>query len=284
MDKTKRTDIYRETVEILKRGNYEINGCMVETNSLDDYMQAKTKTFPQLVHVEFHKLPRYDTIIKVVDNDCLYEAKKLIDEGLNPAVLNMASFIIPGGGVITGSNAQEENIFRRTNIYKSLYMFHEIGREFDVKTSKKILYPMSLNCGILTPKVLCFRDSEDKDYRLMEKPFNVDVITVAAYKNPTINKNGSIIAKHKRIILSKIKQILNIAILNGNDSIVLSAFGCGAYKTPPEEMAKLFADVLSSEEYSGAFKTIRFAIINLPSTNGKHNKNGNFIPFKNIFG
>jgi uncharacterized protein (TIGR02452 family) len=77
--------------------------------------------------------------------------------------------------------------------------------------------------------------------------------------------------------------MLDIALENGNDSLVLSAFGCGAYGTPPKEMARLFHEVLDSEKYKGVFNKIVFAIINLPSTNGTHNPEGNFKPFKDEF-
>ena len=117
----------------------------------------------------------------------------------------------------------------------------------------------------------------------MEEPFYVDIVTVSALKNPRV-ENGKIVRWAENIIKNKIRQILDIALENGNDSLVLSAFGCGAYKTPPEEMAKFFADILASEKYQGLFKVIHFAILNVPSTNGEHNPNGNFKPFKKIFG
>jgi hypothetical protein len=49
-------------------------------------------------------------------------------------------------------------------------------------------------------------------------------------------------------------------------------------------MAKLFKEVIESKNYKGAFKVIHFAIINLASTNGSHNPQGNFQPFKDVLG
>ena len=137
--------------------------------------------------------------------------------------------------------------------------------------------------GIYSPKVIVFRGSADVDYQLMEEPFYVDIITLPAVKNPRV-EDGKIVPWVETVIKNKIKQILNIALENENDSLVLSAFGCGAYGTPPEQMAKFFADVLASEKYQGLFKVIHFAILNVPSTNGEHNPHGNFQPFKNVFG
>ena len=56
------------------------------------------------------------TIVEVQNIDCLYAGTQLKEQGYNPAVLNMASRRNPGGGVVTGAGAQEETLFRRTNL------------------------------------------------------------------------------------------------------------------------------------------------------------------------
>ena len=285
MNKKERIKVYENTVEIANKGSYTApNGTEVTIGSLDEYMMAHTKFYGRKININHGALTHYNTQVKVVDNDCIYEAKKLLDEGRKVALLNMASFSTPGGGVINGSGAQEENIFRRTNLFKSLYQFHYIGENFDIKQREE-RYPLDYNFGgIYTPKVTVFRQGEDKDYELLDEPFNIDVISVSAVKNPRLDKNGNIVPWTKDVIKNKIKTILDIALENKNDSLVLSAFGCGAYRTPPLEMAKMFANVLASEEYEGLFLNIHFAIIETPSTNGAHNPQGNYAPFKEVFG
>ena len=130
MNKQKRAELYANTVELCKKGIYTSpNGKDIRIDSLDDYMIQGTKFYGKKVVNKYDTLPHYETEIKVINNDCLYEAKNMIDNGLKPAVLNMASFHTPGGGVISGSAAQEENLFRRTNLFKSLYKFHHLGDE-----------------------------------------------------------------------------------------------------------------------------------------------------------
>ena len=284
MNKQEKAKLYEETVDLCKKGVYKTpNGEEIRIDALDDNMVNGTKFYGKKVDIDHSTLPRYDSDIKVVDNDCIYEAKVLIEKGMKPAVLNMASFHTPGGGVINGSSAQEENIFRRTNIFKSLYQFHNVGDLYGIE-QKEERYPLELNYGgIYTPMVTVFRGSDDVDYQLLEEPFLIDVITLAAIKNPRV-EDGKLVGWAVKVIKNKIRQILDIALENGNDSLILSAFGCGAYGTPPTEMAKCFADVLASEEYQGLFKAIHFAIINVPSTNGSHNPQGNYKPFKKIFG
>jgi uncharacterized protein (TIGR02452 family) len=241
-----------------------------------------TKFYGKKVVIDYNSLPKYDTKINVVDNDCLYVAKDMIDKGLNPCVLNMASFHTPGGGVTRGSSAQEESIFRRTNIYKSLYQFNEIGTAYGVKQREE-RYPLEFNFGgIYTPHVTVFKASEGDDCTPLEDTYEIGVVTAAAIKNPRV-ENGKLVPCVVDILKNKIRQILDIALENGHDSLVLSAFGCGAYKTPPTEMARLFKEVLSKDRYKNAFKAISFAIIDVKSTNGEHNPQGNFKPFYEAF-
>ena len=246
-------------------------------------MADGTKFYGKKVVNDYDAISRYETEIKVIDKDCIYAAKDLIDRGFNPCMLNMASFSTPGGGVTKGSSAQEENIFRRSNIFMSLYQFHSIGENYGVKQREE-RYPLDYNFGgIYTPHVTIFKGGSDTRYTLLEEPFEVAVVSVSAVKNPTLH-DGKLEPWVIDTTKSKIRQIFDIAIENGHDSLVLSAFGCGAYKTPPTEMARLFKEVIESKKYKRAFKAIHFAIINLPSTNGKHNPEGNFQPFKDVLG
>ena len=282
MTQEERTKVYENTVKIVNKGSYlSPKGKEVKIND-EDKMVEGTKFYGKKINIDYESLPKYETIIKVVDNDCLYEAKELIDKGFSPCVLNMASFYMPGGGVINGSSAQEENIFRRTNIFKSLYQFHNVGDNYGIK-QKEERYPLDYNFGaIYTPNVTVFKGSDDTNYTPLEEPFEIGVISVAAVKKPRC-EGGKLVPWVIDTLKNKIRQILDAALENGHDSIVLSAFGCGAYKTPPTEMARLFKEVLSSNNYKNAFKAISFAIINLKSTNGIHNPQGNFKPFYEAF-
>ena len=275
--------VYSNTMSVVKKGGYISPNDKVIQFPNPKAMIDGTKFYGKKVVNDYDSIPRYDTEVKVINQDCIYAAKDLIDKGFNPCVLNMASFSTPGGGVIKGSSAQEENIFRRTNIFQSLYQFHSIGENYGIE-QKEERYPLDYNFGgIYTPHVVVFKGGSDTRYTPLEEPFEIAVVSVSAVKNPTL-KNGKLEPWVIDTTKSKIRQILDIALENGHDSLVLSAFGCGAYKTPPTEMAKLFKEVIESKNYKGAFKVIHFAIINVPSTNGSHNPEGNFQPFKNVLG
>ena len=59
-------------------------------------------------------------------------------------------------------------------------------------------------------------------------------------------------------------------------AIILGAFGCGAFANPPDAVAKLFAECLSSDEFRGAFATVVFAILEPKTTDS-----GNIDAFAN---
>jgi len=282
MTKEERVAIYRETMNKIKEGGYKTtSGNNVLFSNLNDLIE-NTKFYSSKIKIDYSSLPKYKTIIEVVNMDCLYDAKLLIDEGLNPAVLNMASFHTPGGGVERGSAAQEESIFRRSNIALSLYQFHSIGENYGMRQAEE-RYPLDYNYGgIYSPKVSVFRKSEKDECEFLDAPFNVDVISVPAVKRPSL-KNGKIVPWVCDVLMNKIRQILDIAIVNGNDSLVLGAFGCGAYCTPPNEMAILFKRVLDNDKYKTAFRVISFAIIDDKNAYREHNPEGNLKPFKDVF-
>ena len=64
-------------------------------------------------------------------------------------------------------------------------------------------------------------------------------------------------------------------IVKNDDSIVLGAFGCGAFQNPPKHIARLFHEVIDEEEFKDKYKLIAFAILE------DHNspRGGNLQPF-----
>jgi len=116
---------------------------------------------------------------------------------------------------------------------------------------------------------------------------------VAAIRRPKLIKNHAgeftLFPEAKASTRRKIQAILNIGLDNGHDAIVLSAFGCGAYRNPPSIMAQLFYEVISTgyagggENLPRTYRHISFAIIDDHNSNKEHNPEGNFLPFQNKF-
>ena len=135
---------------------------------------------------------------------------------------------------------------------------------------------------IYTPEVTVFREA-GQDYTLMEQPFNVAVITNAALNLGgrhvlRLTPDGHMPDEAKSITRNKIRAILRVGLIKGHDSLVLGAFGCGAFHNPPEEMAQLFKEILKEPEFIDRYRLIIFAILS------DHNdKSGNFQAFEHVF-
>jgi uncharacterized protein (TIGR02452 family) len=189
--------------------------------------------------------------IEVVNSDSVSALTEFSKTG-KTAVLNMASYKRPGGGVINGARAQEECLFRCSNLG------HVISTDF---------YPLQDDELLWTKDAVFFKDV---NYGYM-KDVKVDVVTIAA-----INLNAQKVDNYEELTKNKIRLMLSIATKNNIDNIILGAWGCGVFGNEPSKMAKMFMDVIN-EGYS--FDNIIFAIIN------DHNSVGNnYNEFKNIIG
>lgn len=269
---------YRNTMALVNRGWYLTeNGKEVPIMGTDD-MVEHTRFYHDAFSVD--DIPQTaDTEIKVVNADCLAEAVRLIDRGYNPAVLNMASASNPGGGVINGSGAQEETLFRRTNLFRSLYQFASYAELYGI-TKSGYQYPLDRNFGgIYTPNATLFREDEKSGYRLMERPCKMSFISVAGVNRPALDGNGMIADYLIETVKNKMRTIFRIGLNNGHDSLVLGALGCGAFRNPPHHVARLFHEVIEEKEFLGKYRLVVFAILDDHNAHHRHNPDGNYLPF-----
>lgn len=272
-------NVFHNTVQIVNSGFYLTeNETMVKLPD-PQRMTAGTSLYSNKFSVDNVPSLKTNTIIKVTESDCLKETVRLTKEGYYPAVLNMASRQNPGGGVLKGSRAQEESIFRRTNIFRSLYQFAPYAGTFGV-TKSELQYPLDPNFGgVYTPNAVLFRDSERHGCKLLEKPEYINVISVAAMNKPEINSKGNISNRLVEGVKNKMRTIFRIALRHRHDSLVLGAWGCGAYCNPPKHIASLFHEVLNEPEFKNKFRKIVFAIIEDHNSRKAHNPEGNLLPF-----
>ena len=218
-------------------------------------------------------------IIKVSNRDTFTAAKEYANiinstnEGF-VGVLNFASSTNPGGGVTKGSTAQEECLCRCSNLYLTLYQEKCIREYYNI--NKKHMSNLGSDAIIYSRNVYVFKD---KNYNMLqvEDRFYVDVLTCAApnlRENPRNQYNSD--ASEEKLTLTdeelynihvkRARNILNVAVKNEDDYLILGAFGCGAFRNNPEIVAKAYKDVL--QDYMYCFKVIDFAIID-----GKYSNN-----------
>ncbi len=239
-----------------------------------------------------------DTRTGCINADCVDVAQHLIEQGYNPAILNLASAKSPGGGYHEGFGAQEESLCHRSNLSLSLYQYgsprYKHIRECGAPT-KTPGYPLDRDFGgIYTPNVTFFRNGKARFFTLRDTPFTCDVITVAALSFNGRTEfsgieeisfraaDGGFTPEGEAIMLDKIRTIFRMGVEHGKDALVLGAFGCGAYKLPSDAVVALFRRVMDEPEFAGKFRLLVFAI--LESTRKPHGLNGKFAPFYQEFG
>ncbi len=183
-------------------------------------------------------------------------------------VHNFASATNPGGGVTRGSNAQEECLCRCSNLYFCLNTPGMWNGFY--KPHRNAKNPIHNDDIIYTPDVVVFKTDTARP-ELMEESdwYNVNVITCAA---PNLRERPSnmfnlgdgdsavkISDEELKLIHEKrLRRILDVAAIEGNEVVILGAFGCGAFLNKPEVVAEAAKNLI--EEYKYTFKTIEFAV------------------------
>ena len=282
------TKVFTHNLDIFRDGAYRTESDRVVTLPVSGDFVDNSRMFSTRIILQ-NDTKGVRPQLHVLNQDCILATRDLVEQGYNPALLNMASLYHPGGGVLQGSSAQEEDLCRRSNLAISLYQFSLPGGRYgdlaDMVGVKRRAerYPMDNTYGgIYSPGITFFRGTRDEGYVLLDNPFQAAVISVASLNyNPkhghnSLDSDGNIPDADKPVLKEKIRTILRIGIIKGHDSLVLGALGCGAFCTPPAQMARLFHQVLEEEEFQGRFKLIIFAIIDSASSN-------NFKPFQKEF-
>ena len=224
-----------------------------------------------------------DLIIPIDKNKYKRKAKVVVSKkrsyqaagaytGQEVCVHNFASATTPGGGVVEGSNAQEESLCRCSTLYFSLnapdmwatfYVPHRMEQN-----------PIHNDDCIYTPEVVVIKtDTENPIMLSQDQWYKVNVITCAAPNLREVpsnrmnqadgTKKGKLSDKEQLEIHEKrLTRILDIALHEGNEVVILGAFGCGAFENNPEIVARAAKNVISN--YLNAFETIEFAVYCTP--------------------
>lgn len=192
----------------------------------------------------------YQTVFEVTGEDSLDAARRLISESssdLRPLVLNMANASWVGGGFLRGSAGQEEELCRRSTLFCELAAIRPWP------------YPMAAHGTILTTDVIVFRGSGPL-YPVLKEPFNVTIATAAAPQRPDVSTDEGA-AAYAELMTAKIDALLHACHAAAHRELVLSAWGCGAFRNPPSEVARLFREAFGRPPFATAFKRVVFAVL-----------------------
>ena len=275
--KRKNAEIFKDTTAAIKAGFYTTpSGRRVELK-LEPMVSGSVCYHTELPVQQAADAPDGARIM-VEMNDCLVAAQRLVSEGYNPALLNFASAGHPGGGVETGARAQEETICRRSTLTRSIYAFDpKYAAKYGYEHKAGNNYPLDdLHfSAVYSPAVTVFK--EDAECTPMEEPYQVAVISCAALNlngkySLALTPDGHMPEMAKAITRDKVRTIFRIALSHGHDALVLGAFGCGAFKNPPAEVAAIFHEILEEPEFKNKFRLVTFSIIEDHNSNNRNLK------------
>lgn len=220
----------------------------------------------------------YDEAAKIiVSKKRTFEAAKAYRNN-KVAVHNFASASNPGGGVIHGSTAQEECLCRCSYLYFCLNT-PDMWDGF-YTPHRQAGNPLHNDDIIYTPDVTVFKSDTDNPVLLPENEwYKVNVITCAApnLRAKPSNKyntgDGSKTAKLSdnemlEIHEKRLRRILDVAVYGGNDTVILGAFGCGAFMNKANIVAYAAKNVI--RDYRHAFKNIEFAVYCSPQDDSNY--------------
>ncbi len=170
------------------------------------------------------------------------------------AVLNFASAVSPGGGVLNGAPAQEESLCRCSTLYPVLtqdWLYRSYYRE-----NRRAHDPLNTDACIWTGDVVVCKSDEDLPERLShEEMIRTDVLTCAA---PDLRTCRIPDAQLYELHLRRGRHILSIAAHHHDTVLVLGAFGCGAFMNDPQVTAKAYRQLM--DEMGHLFEEIVFAV------------------------
>jgi len=192
--------------------------------------------------------------------------------------LNFANGKDVGGGYKNGSTAQEEDLCRRIPLlYSSLYAAEKEGHyPFGPSTCSSAEDPQKYADVLYTGNLLVARAGDLEGFRFLSRSEQVTVSLLAAAA-PNIRFASEV--NDPDLIYRTIENIMTAPLIAepGINTLILGAWGCGAFGGDPVQIASLFIKALVQDNLGQGFKEVHFAI---PQTSPEDQ---NFEMFREVF-
>lgn len=259
---------------------------------MDDIVYSIDHTYIESEIVKDGESRRTSLPTKFIVSDLsteLYTALAIID---NPdkkvGVLNFASFLRPGGGFISGADAQEESLCRYSTLYPVLHNYLNSFYKENVKLMRNVsprdvyLYK---NRALVSEQILfcyphmhnfSFSDISRDQFRWILKNAQnpagkATVITCAApNKGEGLRQREPISTDYiDKVLDDRIYFVLLLAQKYKIEHLILGAFGCGVFKNNPYTVFDIFRNHLNGD-FKNVFHTVAFAVPKITPTDKKY--------------
>jgi len=186
-----------------------------------------------------------ETQVVVCNQSTLGATQALRERQRRTLTLNFANGVQAGGGFLVGARAQEESLCRSSGLWVTLN-----GDPMYAAHRERPL-PDSTDWAILSLDVPVFRG---EDGELLAEPWTFHCLTCAAPYAPALGQ-----PRAGDLLQARMQRVLAIAQAFQFDSLVLGAWGCGAFGHDPHRTARDFRTALETD-FAGVFEEVRFAI------------------------
>ncbi len=266
----RRRRIADETLAAIERGEVQLQGSTYRFSNVVSYSIDNTIYFPP-----DSPLTTWSTSVpasrsgspaqlELCEGSTLQRARVLLQElnadaastGGDPArigVLSFASATKPGGGFLSGAQAQEESIARASTLYTSLItptanQFYELHK----KDRRGGFYSHAM---LFSPSVIVLRD----DAGAWLPPHQIEVVTCAAVNAGVVRERAGQNPSRD----SRMARILFLFEQQGLRNIVLGSFGTGVFRNDVSMIADIWFDLLADggARFMHSFDRVVFGII-----------------------
>ena len=255
MNRATRVAISQETLQIIESGAYRNGaGDLVSIQPATSRAIAATRLFKPDDFPSSADPIRLDapTVFELTDETTLAAASRIRDEDDDALILNFASARNPGGGFLSGSQAQEESLARSSSLYPCLNAQFEMY-DFN-RANDSCLYS---DWMIYSPKVPVFRDD---DGALLDTPYMASFISSPAVNAGAVRHNEPECATSiDSVNRQRARKFLWIANQHRHRTLILGAWGCGVFQNDPHAIARMFHDLLTGE-FSAGFERVIMAV------------------------
>lgn len=252
--------VARETLAICERGSYVApSGREVDLSDALRRAVEGTRVYTPSWLAALAPPTRAARHVEVTDETTQRATERLVREHGDVALLNFASARNPGGGFLGGARAQEEDLCRCSGLYpclvgQHLYYYASNRATFErapntpdaaweAASGARLLYTDFM---IHSPRVPFFR-VRGKDAPL-EEPYLASVITAPAPNGEALRRDPSLGPALRETFRRRAAYVLRVAEAHGHRTLVLGAWGCGAFHNDPETVADVFVEVLRTAD------------------------------------
>lgn len=282
-------NMLNDTLSIFENGSYEKGGKRIRVKLKKKEQHASEVLLPDQVKY----ICKHPTIEKIhvigrtghfcINDDSFSVATDVKKNHPNAdvLVLNFANPVHPGGGVRKGTNAQEEDLCRKSSLLLAL---EDASARSYYDYNKSLNTYMGSDAIIMNPTVEIIKDANDE---LLDDSIVVSVMTCAA-PMITAGLDGMTQDEYEQMFYERIVSTLKVAAHYGYKYLILGAWGCGAFGNDAEVISKLYFKAFKELNYNGLaheslFSQVYFAVLDHSSDKYNFNAFFKYFDFNNFY-